>query len=121
MRSPVLITRDRPVAAPPDPPVRVGGTELTGAEVIDALVPLHVDLAVREDEMGVDADGTRGGFDPRQKSGPEPTRHVVDSAARVHEIEPPLGQISRGVSMHQVHLDARVPSPASRLSPARDR
>src|SRR5262249_60394458 len=109
MRPPVPLPRDRPVAAPPDPPVGVGATQLTGAEVIDTLVLLHVDLAVGEDEMRVDADGARGGLEPRQKSRPEPTRHVVDRPARVHEIEPPLGQISRGARMYPMPLHAPAP------------
>src|SRR5262249_10397644 len=120
MRPPIPITRDRPMAAPPDPPVGVGATQVSGAEVIDTLVLLYVALAVGEDEMRVDADGARGGFEPRQKSRPEPTRYVVDSPARVHEIEPPLRQISRGVGMYPMHLDAGAPRQAPGFTQTRD-
>src|SRR2546428_5757936 len=118
MRTAVPITRDRSVAVPPDPPVSVDATQLTGGEVVDALVLLDIDCPIGEDEMRVNADRTRGGLHPSQESGPQPTRYVVDRPARVHEIELVFGQISRRVAMHPAHLDAGAPREALGLAEA---
>src|SRR5882724_7860291 len=121
MRTAVPIAGDRPVAVPPDLPVGVDPSQLPGTEVVDALVLLHVDRVIREDEVGVHAGWTRGGLQPSQKSGPQSTRHVVDGPAGVHEVERPLGQESRRVAVYPPHLDAGHPREALGLAEAGSR
>src|SRR2546428_13572815 len=93
MRTAVPITRDRSVAVPPDPPVSVDATQLTGGEVVDALVLLDIDCPIGENEMRGNADRTPGGLHPPQEAGPQPTRYGVDRPARGHENEMGLGPI----------------------------
>src|SRR2546425_11423153 len=74
MRTAVPITRDRSVAVPPDPPVSVDATQLTGGEEVDALVLPDIDWPIGGDEMRVNADRTRGGPPPPPGAGPPPPR-----------------------------------------------
>src|SRR2546426_8563611 len=68
-------------------PVGVRAAQLPDREVIDSLAYLHVDLAIREDDVGVVAAGGRPRFETREEGGPPLPRDVVNGTTGIDEIE----------------------------------
>ncbi len=107
MDRPVLVAVGDPLLASQNGPVWVERSQLSRREVVDPLAFLHVDGAIGEDDVGVEAMPPRDGLEPGDEFGPHGPRHVVDGAARVDEIEALLEQGQRvqaaDVATHPAH------------------